>query len=92
MAPVVSAIRRATTSEFVPCSKALGTPQLAGVREPPTPTYGPLLVLFPSLKRWGPPRRQGLCCQFAQMQATTHFVDVIPCFEALGRPQIAWVM
>ena len=25
------------------------------------PTCGPPLILSPALKRWGPPRRQGLC-------------------------------
>ena len=25
------------------------------------PSCGPLLILAPALKRWGPPRRHGLC-------------------------------
>ena len=31
------------------------------------PTCGPLLILSPALKRWGPPTRQGLCSQSAHL-------------------------
>ena len=31
------------------------------------PTCGPFLILFPALKRWGPPRWHGLCSQFAPL-------------------------
>ena len=32
---------------------------------------GPLLILPPALKRWGPPRRQGLCSHLAHLWATS---------------------
>ena len=35
------------------------------------PTSGPLLILPPSLKRWGPPRRQGLSSHLAHKWATS---------------------
>ena len=31
------------------------------------PTWEPLLILYPALKRKGPPRRQGLCSQSAHL-------------------------
>ena len=34
------------------------------------PTCGPPLILPPALKRWGPPRRQGLCSHLAHLWAT----------------------
>ena len=34
------------------------------------PTCGPLLILFPALKRWASPRWQGLCSQSAHLWAT----------------------
>ena len=45
--------------------------------------YAPLLILFPSLKRWGPPRRQGLCSYHAHLWATAGFV---PSYEVSGIP------
>ena len=45
------------------------------------PTCGPLLILPPALKRWGPPRRQGLCSHLAHVWATSDFA---PRSEALG--------
>ena len=35
------------------------------------PTCGPPLILPPALKRWGPPRRQGLCSHLAHLWATS---------------------
>ena len=55
------------------------------------PTYGPLLILSPALKGFGPPpppRRQGLCHQWAHLWPTSDFV---PRSEALGTPQTAGV-
>ena len=42
---------------------------------------GPLLILPPALKRWGPSRRQGLCSHLAHKWATSDFV---PRCEAEG--------
>ena len=53
------------------------------------PTCGPLLILPPALKRWGLPRRQGLCSHLAHLWATT---DSAPRSEAVGTPQAAGVM
>ena len=47
------------TSDSAPRSEAVGTPQAAGVYIATLPTCGPLVILPPALKRWGPPRRQG---------------------------------
>ena len=53
------------------------------------PTCGPLVILSPALKHWGPPRQQRLCSQSAHLWATGDFV---PRPEALGTPQTAAVM
>ena len=53
------------------------------------PTCGPLLILPPALKRWGPPRRQGLCSHLAHLWATS---DSAPRSEAVGTPEAAGVM
>ena len=53
------------------------------------PTCGPLLILSPALKRWGSPRRQGLCSHIAHKWATS---DSVPRFEAEGLPETAGVM
>ena len=53
------------------------------------PTCGTLLILPPSLKRWGPPRQQGLCSCPAQLWATS---DSAPCREAFATSQVAGVM
>ena len=53
------------------------------------PTSGPLLILPPALKRWGSPRRQGLCSHLAHLWATS---DSVPRSEAEGIPQAAGVM
>ena len=45
------------------------------------PTCGPLLILPPALKRWGPPRRQGLCSHLARLWATSDFA---PRSKAVG--------
>ena len=47
------------------------------------------LILPPALKRWGPPRRQGLCSHVAHLWATS---DSAPRSEAVGIPQAAGVM
>ena len=53
------------------------------------PTCGPLLILPPALKRWGPPRRQGLCSHLAHLWATS---DSAPRSEAVGTPEAVGVM
>ena len=53
------------------------------------PTCGPLLILAPALKRWGPPRRQGICSYLAHLWATAHSA---PRSEAVGTPEAAGVM
>ena len=53
------------------------------------PTCGPLLILPPALKRWGPPRRQGLCSHPAHLWATS---DSFSRFEVLGTLWAAGVM
>ena len=50
---------------------------------------GPVLILYPALKRWGARRRHGLCSQSAHLWASSDFV---PRSEALGTPQTAQVM
>ena len=44
---------------------------------------------YGTLKRWGPPRLQGLCSHLAHLGATS---DSAPCSEAVGIPQAAGVM
>ena len=46
------------------------------------------LLRFPALKRWGSPRRQGLCSHLAHLGATS---DSVPCSEAVGTPEAAQV-
>ena len=53
------------------------------------PTCGPPMILPPSVKRWGPPRRQVLCCCPAHLWATS---DSAPRSETVGTPQAAGVM
>ena len=55
----------------------------------PGPLVGHPLISSPTLKRWGLPRRQGLCSHLAHLCATSDFV---PHSEALGTPQAAGVM
>ena len=43
----------------------------------------------PALKRWGPPKGQGLCSHLAHLWATS---DSAPRSEAVGTPQTAGVM
>ena len=52
------------------------------------PTCGPLLILFPALKRRGPSRRHGLCNECAHLWAAADFV---PRFEVLGTPKTVGV-
>ena len=51
-------------------------PEKAGVRQP-------FLILSPTLKHRGPPRRWGLCSHGAHLWAASAFA---PCFEASGTP------
>ena len=44
---------------------------------------GPPLILPPALKRWGSPRRQGLCSHLAHLWATSDFARRC---EAVGTP------
>ena len=53
------------------------------------PTWGPPVILPPALKRWGPPRRQGLCSHLAHKWVTS---DSVPYVEAVGTPEAARVM
>ena len=53
------------------------------------PTCGPPLIVPPALKRWGPPTRQGLCSNPANLWSTS---DSAPRFEAVGTPKAAGVM
>ena len=48
------------------------------------PTCGPLLILSPALKRWGPRRRQGLCSHLAHLLSTS---DSAPALKRWGPPR-----
>ena len=41
------------------------------------PTCGPLLILPPALKRWGPSKRQGLCSHLAHLWATSNSTPAV---------------
>ena len=57
-------------------SEALGTPHAAmGLA---------IAFLSLALKRYGSPRRQGLCSHPARLWAS---FDFVPCYEALGAPR-----
>ena len=71
------------TSDSAPRSEAVGTPPGGKGYVATLPTCGPLLILPPALKRWGPPRRQGLCSHLAHLWATS---DSAPRSEAVGTP------
>ena len=71
------------TSDFLPRYEELGTPPSGRGYVATEPTGGPLLTLSPAMKRWGPPRRHGLCSHLAPLWATSDFV---PRYEALGTP------
>ena len=66
-------LRPKNKKNTVPRSEVLGTPDGRGYVTK-LPTCGPVLILSPVLKRWGPPRRQGLCSQYAHLWATADFV------------------
>ena len=77
------------TSDLFPRYAAVGT-SLGGKGYVGTlPSFGPPPILLPAVKRWGPPRRQGLCSHLAHLWATTVSA---PAFEAVGIPQAARVM
>ena len=48
------------------------------------PTCGPLPIVPPDLKRWGPPRRQRLCSHLAHLCATS---DCGPALKRWGPPR-----
>ena len=77
------------TSVCAPRSKAVVDPPGGRAFVAALPTCGPLLFVPPALKRWGPPRRQGLCSRLAHLWATS---DSAPRSEAVGTPQAAGVM
>ena len=64
------------TADFIPRSEPLGTPPSSTGKcyVANLPICGPLLILFPALKRWGPPSRQVLCSQMAHLWAIVEFV------------------
>ena len=87
------------------CGPLLILPPLRSVGDPSggrgyvatRPTCGPLLIVSPALKRWGPPRLQGLCSRPSHLWATSDCFprsEVLgtPRFQALGTPQAAGVM
>ena len=52
-------------------------------------TCGPPLILYATLKRWGPPMLQGLCTHPALLWDTSHF---LPSNTALVTPSVAAVV
>ena len=58
------------TSDFAPRFEAVGTPPGSRGYVATLPTSGPPVILSPALKRWGSPRRQGLCSHLAHLWAT----------------------
>ena len=70
--------------KFVPSSEALCTPPKDKGHVAHVPTCGPLVILSPTLKRWGPPRRQGRCSQAAHM-----WPPYDHCSQGLGIPETA---
>ena len=76
-------------SDFVLRFEASGIPPNGRGYVATRPSYDPLLILYPSLKCWGPPTWQGLCSPEAHLWASC---DFIPCSETLGSPQMAGVM
>ena len=71
------------TSDAVPHSEAVGIPPSGRGHVSTLPTWGPLMMLPPALKRWGPPRRQGLCSHLTHLWATS---DAAPRSEVVGTP------
>ena len=71
------------SSDFVPRSQAMGIPLGDMGYVATLPTCRPPPILSPALKRWGPPRGQGLCSHTAHLWASSDFV---PGFEAVGIP------
>ena len=74
------------TSDFVLRCEALGNPPNGRDYVANPPTRAPLLILSSAVKCWGAPKQKGLCSQSTHLRATSDFV---PCFEALGTPQMA---
>ena len=59
------------TSDSAPRSEVLGVPLVGRGYVATLPTCGPLLILPPALKRWGPPRYKWLCSHLAHLWATS---------------------
>ena len=72
------------TSDCAPRREAVGTPPGGRGYVATLPTCGPLLILPPALKRWGPPIRQGLCSHLTHLWSTSDFA---PRCEAVGTPR-----
>ena len=77
------------TFDSTPRFEAVGTPPGGRGYVATLPTFEPLLILPPAVKRWGPPRRQGLCSHLAHLWATSDFA---PRCEAVETPQEAGVV
>ena len=71
------------TSDSVPWLYSGGEPPGGRGYVATLPTCGPLLILPPALKRWGSPRRQGLCTHLAHLWATS---DSVPPLQSGGDP------
>ena len=76
-------------ADFVPQNVALGTPQDVKGYTSTTPTCGPLLMLSPVVKRWGPQKKARLCSHHTHLW---RHIDLVPRYEALGTSQTARVM
>ena len=63
---------------FVPCSKSIGDPPDGTGYVATRPTCRPLLILSPTLQRWGPPKWRGLCSHRAPLWA---LFDVSPALK-----------
>ena len=74
---------------ILPLALCGGDPQGGRCYEATVPTCGPPVILPLAVKRWGPPRRQGLCSPLAHLWGT---FDCAPRSEAVGTPQVAGVM
>ena len=73
----------------VRCFEAMGTPVGGRGYIATLPTCGPLLILPAALKRWEPPRREGLFSHLIHLWAACRFA---PRSAAVGIPLAAGVM
>ena len=76
-------------ADSTPRSEAVGTPHGGRGYVVTWPTFGPLLIPPPALKRWGPPMRQGLFSHLAHLWTTS---DSAPHYEAVGTLEVVGVM